>query len=96
LDKSSLYFKTMRFMERYQKGDSLDNLLPETFALVKGGARRLYGRTIEVCGHELSWNMIHYDVQFIDGIALHENRIAERATGEGKTLVATLPPTSTP
>jgi preprotein translocase subunit SecA len=91
LDEPSLCAKTMEFMERYQKGESLDSLLPEAFALVKEGARRLYGRTIEVCGHELLWNMIHYDVQLIGGIALHENRIAEMATGEGKTLVATLP-----
>ncbi|MDR2812939.1 MAG: preprotein translocase subunit SecA [Puniceicoccales bacterium] len=91
LEESQLYDKTMEFMGRYQRGESLDSLLPEAFALVKEGARRLFGRTIEVCGHEIEWNMIHYDVQLIGGIALHENRIAEMATGEGKTLVATLP-----
>ncbi|MDR2807277.1 MAG: preprotein translocase subunit SecA [Puniceicoccales bacterium] len=91
LDESQLCDKTMEFMERYQKGESLDQLLPEAFALVKEGARRLCGHTIEVCGHHIQWNMIHYDVQLIGGIALHENRIAEMATGEGKTLVATLP-----
>ncbi|MDR3317312.1 MAG: preprotein translocase subunit SecA [Puniceicoccales bacterium] len=91
LSEAQLYDKTAEFMERYQNGQSLDNLLPEAFALVKEGARRLYGQTIEVCGHDLIWNMIHYDVQLIGGIALHENRIAEMATGEGKTLVATLP-----
>ncbi|MDR1366958.1 MAG: preprotein translocase subunit SecA [Puniceicoccales bacterium] len=91
LEESQLCNKTIEFMERYRQGESLDSLLPEAFAIVKEGARRLFGRSIEVCGHELEWNMIHYDVQLIGGIALHENRIAEMATGEGKTLVATLP-----
>jgi preprotein translocase subunit SecA len=91
LKEAQLYDKTVEFMERYKKGESLNQLLPEAFALVREGARRLCGRTIEVCGHELEWNMVHYDVQLIGGIALHENRIAEMATGEGKTLVATLP-----
>jgi len=44
-----------------------------------------------VCDHELTWDMVHYDVQLIGGMALHEGKIAEMATGEGKTLVATLP-----
>jgi preprotein translocase subunit SecA len=91
LEEAQLCEKTMEFMERYKKGETLDQLLAEAFALVREGARRLLGRTIEVCGHELEWNMVHYDVQLIGGIALHENRIAEMATGEGKTLVATLP-----
>jgi preprotein translocase subunit SecA len=91
LEETQLCEKTMEFMGRYQRGESLDSLLPEAFALVKEGACRLFGRTIEVCGHEIEWNMIHYDVQLIGGIALHKNRIAEMATGEGKTLVATLP-----
>jgi hypothetical protein len=59
--------------------------------VVKNGARRLVGRKIIVCEHELEWNMVHFDVQLIGGIALHQGRIAEMATGEGKTLVATLP-----
>ncbi|MDR2371780.1 MAG: preprotein translocase subunit SecA [Puniceicoccales bacterium] len=91
LKEAQLCEKTMEFMGRCQRGESLDSLLPEAFALVKEGARRLFGHTVEVCGHEIEWNMIHYDVQLIGGIALHENRIAEMATGEGKTLVATLP-----
>jgi preprotein translocase subunit SecA len=91
LEEAQLCEKTMEFMGRYQRGEPLDSLLPEAFPLVKEGARRLFGRTIEVCGHGIEWNMIHYDVQLIGGIALHENRIAEMATGEGKTLVATLP-----
>ncbi|MDR0351180.1 MAG: preprotein translocase subunit SecA [Puniceicoccales bacterium] len=83
--------KTMEFMQRHRDGESLDSLLPEAFALVKNAARRLCGQKVEVCGHELEWNMIHYDVQLIGGIALHQRMIAEMATGEGKTLVATLP-----
>jgi preprotein translocase subunit SecA len=58
---------------------------------VREGARRLVGTQATVTGHELEWNMVHYDVQLIGGIQLHLGRIAEMATGEGKTLVATLP-----
>ena len=78
-------------MQRYQGGESLDALLPEAFATVKNAARRLCGQSYPVCDHDLEWNMVHYDVQFIGGIALHEKRIAEMATGEGKTLVSTCP-----
>ena len=69
----------------------LDEILPEAFATVREAARRLMGQTITVTGHDTEWNMIHYDVQLIGGIQLHLGRIAEMATGEGKTLVATLP-----
>ncbi len=69
----------------------LDGLLPEAFAAVKNAARRLVGQEITVVGQKMVWNMVHFDVQLIGGIALHENKIAEMATGEGKTLVATLP-----
>jgi preprotein translocase subunit SecA len=69
----------------------LDELLPEAFATVREGARRLVGTKVLVTGHELEWNMVHYDVQLMGGIQLHLGRIAEMATGEGKTLVATLP-----
>ncbi len=69
----------------------LGELLPEAFAVVKNSARRLYGKTFTVCEHDLVWDMIHFDVQLIGGIALHDNKICEMATGEGKTLVATLP-----
>jgi preprotein translocase subunit SecA len=68
----------------------LDAILPEAFAVVKNGARRLCGGTYDVCGHPLQWNMVHFDVQLIGGMVLHRGRIAEMATGEGKTLVATL------
>ncbi|MEO6210355.1 MAG: preprotein translocase subunit SecA [Gemmatimonadaceae bacterium] len=71
--------------------ESLDDILPEAFATAREGARRLLGTIAMVAGHETPWNMVHYDVQLIGGIQLHFGKIAEMATGEGKTLVATLP-----
>jgi len=91
LSDDELKAKTPALMERYKKGETLDQLLPEAFAVVKNAARRLCGTTAIVCDHELTWDMVHFDVQLIGGIALHRNKIAEMATGEGKTLVATLP-----
>lgn len=91
LSDEQLQAKTPEFMERYKNGESLDALLPEAFAVVKEGASRLCNKTFVVCDNEQTWNMVHYDVQMVGGIALHENKIAEMATGEGKTLVATLP-----
>jgi preprotein translocase subunit SecA len=69
----------------------LDEILPEAFAVVKNACRRLCGKEIIVREHPLKWEMIPFDVQLIGGYALHSGRIAEMATGEGKTLVATLP-----
>ncbi len=91
LTDEQLKAKTEEFKQRYANGESLDSLLPEAFAAVKNATRRLCGKKVEVCGHEIEWQMVHYDVQLIGGIALHQNKIAEMATGEGKTLVATLP-----
>ncbi len=71
--------------------DALEEILPEVFAVVKNAARRLCGTSWQVCDQPVTWNMIHFDVQLIGGMVLHRNRIAEMATGEGKTLVATLP-----
>jgi preprotein translocase subunit SecA len=71
--------------------EALDEILPEAFATVREAARRLCGTTATVTGHALTWDMVHYDVQLIGGVQLHLGRIAEMATGEGKTLVATLP-----
>ena len=70
-----------------------EEILPEAFAVVKNAARRLTERqeTFSVCDQPMTWNMVHFDVQLIGGIVLHRGRIAEMATGEGKTLVATLP-----
>lgn len=91
LSEEALKAKTVEFRRRIEEGAKLDDLLPEAFAVVKNGARRLCGKTFEVCGQEQLWEMVHYDVQLIGGIALHEGTIAEMSTGEGKTLVATLP-----
>ena len=70
---------------------TLDDLLPEVFATVREAARRLLGSDVVVTGHTLKWDMVPYDVQLIGGVVLHQGKIAEMATGEGKTLVATLP-----
>ncbi|MBO5775078.1 MAG: preprotein translocase subunit SecA [Kiritimatiellae bacterium] len=83
--------KTQEFRDRVSKGESLDSILPEAFALVKHACRRLVGTTAEVCGHTLTWNMVPFDVQLLGGIVLHQGKISEMQTGEGKTLVATLP-----
>ncbi len=91
LTDEQLQAKTEEFKKRHQDGEVLDDLLPEAYAVVKNAARRLCGREIEYVGTQDTWNMIHYDVQLIGGIALHQDCIAEMATGEGKTLVATLP-----
>ncbi|WP_420636181.1 preprotein translocase subunit SecA [Candidatus Palauibacter sp.] len=69
----------------------LDDILPEAFATVREACRRLLGAEILVTGNDMSWDMVPYDVQLIGGIVLHQGKIAEMATGEGKTLVATMP-----
>ncbi len=78
LDDAALRAKTDEFRQRIADGQSLDKLLPEAFAVVREASRRVLG-------------MRHYDVQMIGGIVLHQGKIAEMRTGEGKTLVATLP-----
>lgn len=78
LSDAQLAAKTLEFRQRLQKGESLDALLPEAFAVVREASRRVLG-------------MRHYDVQLIGGMVLHDGKIAEMKTGEGKTLVATLP-----
>jgi len=72
---------------------AMDEVMPEAFAAVKNACRRMFERKqkVMVRGHEIEWDMIPFDVQLIGGIALHSGKIAEMATGEGKTLVATLP-----
>src|SRR5215831_1882773 len=69
----------------------LNEILPEAFAVVKNACRRLCGTEVMVREHPLKWEMIPFDVQLIGGYSLHSGRISEMATGEGKTLVATLP-----
>ena len=63
----------------------------EIFAIIKDASRRLCGKKYNVMGQEVEWNMVHYDVQLIGGIVLHQGKISEMKTGEGKTLVSTLP-----
>ena len=70
---------------------SLDDILPEAYALVKEACRRLVGREVIVTGQKLVWDMVPYDVQMVGAITLHRGNAAEMATGEGKTLVATMP-----
>jgi preprotein translocase subunit SecA len=69
----------------------LDQMLPEVYAVVKSTCARLVGKTWTVAGNKTTWNMVPYDVQLMGGVVLHEGKIAEMATGEGKTLVAALP-----
>lgn len=113
--------KTAEFKERLQNGESLDDILPEAFALVKSACRRIHGREFvidklfaeeskaaqeelvkdekiseeaaakEAAQHKYVWRMIPFDVQLMGGIILHQGKIAEMKTGEGKTLVSTLP-----
>ena len=69
----------------------LDDKLVEVFAIVKESAKRLMGTTFTVMGQPMTWDMIHYDVQLMGGVVLHKGKISEMKTGEGKTLVSTLP-----
>jgi preprotein translocase subunit SecA len=91
LSDDELKAKTPEFKRRLAEGETVDDLLPEAFAAIKNTARRLLGSTFSVCEHDMVWDMVPFDVQLIGGIALHEGNIAEMMTGEGKTLVATLP-----
>lgn len=91
LTEEQLKAKTPEFKKRVADGESLDSILCEAFAVVKNACRRLCGTQREVCGHMLTWDMVPFDVQLIGGIVLHQGKIAEMQTGEGKTLVATLP-----
>jgi len=69
----------------------LDKILPEACAVVKNAARRLCGSEVLVNGHPQRWNMVHFDVQLLGGVAIHRGMISEMQTGEGKTLVGTIP-----
>ena len=91
LSDDELKAKTPEFRARLAKGETLDQILPEAYAAVKNACRRLVGRERQVCGHTLTWDMVPFDVQIMGGIVLHQGKIAEMQTGEGKTLVATFP-----
>lgn len=83
--------KTEDFERRLREGESPDHILPEAYALAKEAARRLVGKKWLVTGQTYEWDMIPFDVQLLGAIVLHQGKIAEMATGEGKTLVATMP-----
>src|SRR4030042_3051706 len=83
--------KTEEFKKRIANGETLDELMPEAFAAVKEACRRLVGKKWPVVEIETEWRMIPFDVQLIGAIVLHQGRIAEMKTGEGKTLVAPMP-----
>jgi preprotein translocase subunit SecA len=84
--------KTSEFKNRVQKDKvSLDEILPEAFGLVVAAMKRLVGKTWAVRGIDTKWNMVPFDVQLIGGMVLHQGKIAEMRTGEGKTLVAVMP-----
>ncbi len=91
LKEEDLLKKTEDFEQRLREGEDPDEIMPEAFALVKEACRRLVGKRWEVTGEVIEWNMIPFDVQLIGAIVLHQGKIAEMATGEGKTLVATMP-----
>jgi len=91
LSDEQLRAKTDEFKKRLADGETLDDILPEAYAAVKNACRRLVGKRWEVCGLETEWDMVPFDVQLIGAVVLHQGKIAEMATGEGKTLVATMP-----
>jgi len=91
LSDEDIKAKTGEFKQRIREGESLDALLPEAFAVVKHACKRMVGMEIEVKGKKMTWDMVPYDVQFVGGIILHQGKIAEMKTGEGKTLVAVAP-----
>ncbi|NOX88863.1 MAG: preprotein translocase subunit SecA [Calditrichaeota bacterium] len=91
LTDEELRGKTDEFRQRLKEGETVDDLLPEAFAVVKQACKRLLGKKWMVVGRETTWDMVPFDVQLIGGVVLHQGKIAEMATGEGKTLVATMP-----
>ncbi len=91
LSDEEIRSKTQEFKDRYQNGESLDQLLPEAFAVIKNVCRRMLGTQVHVSGYDQKWDMVPYDVQIIGAITLHKGCVAEMQTGEGKTLTAVLP-----
>ncbi len=91
LSDEELQNKTTEFRARLADEETLDDILPEAFAVVKDACRRLVGKKWFVTDQEITWDMVPFDVQLMGGVVLYQGKIAEMATGEGKTLVATLP-----
>lgn len=91
LTDSQLRDKTAEFKARLNKGETLDQIMAEAYAVVKNCCRRLCGTDVHVSGYDQKWDMVPYDVQLVGAIAMHKGAIAEMMTGEGKTLTAVLP-----
>ncbi len=91
LTDSDVKTKTAEFKKRLNEGETENDILPEAFGLVKEACRRMVGRSWMIDGRMQEWNMVPYDVQLMGAIVLSEGKIAEMATGEGKTLVALFP-----
>ncbi len=91
LSDEELKAKTAEFKSRIASGETVEQILPEAFAVVKAACRRMCGMEMDVSGYTQKWDMVPYDVQILGGIALHYGSIAEMMTGEGKTLTATMP-----
>jgi len=91
LTKEDLPKKTEEYRKRVADGESLEELLPEAFALVIRACQVLVGTTVHVAQRTEEWDMVPFDVQILGGIVLHQGNIAEMKTGEGKTLVCTMP-----
>jgi preprotein translocase subunit SecA len=91
LTEEQLRGKTDEFRARLAAGETVDDLMVEAFAVVKEACRRNVGRSWSVVGRETTWDMVPFDVQLLGALVLHQGKIAEMATGEGKTLVAVMP-----
>jgi preprotein translocase subunit SecA len=92
-EREDLYAKIDELNKQLDKQieEVLNEILPEAFAVVKDTCRRLVGQSWDVAGTKIVWDMVPFDVQLMGGVVLHKGKIAEMATGEGKTLVATMP-----
>ncbi len=90
LSDEKLRAKTTEFKKRLKEGETLDDIMPEAFAAVKNTCRRLMGKKWMAGGTEITWDMIPFDVQILGAVVLHQGKIAEMKTGEGKTLAAPL------
>lgn len=91
LSEEEIRAKAGEFKKRLAEGETLDDIMTEVFAVVKDVCRRLLGKKWPIMGHETVWDMVPYDCQLVGAVVLHHGKIAEMATGEGKSLVATMP-----
>jgi preprotein translocase subunit SecA len=91
LSDEQLRGKTDEFKQRLGDGETPDDIMTEAFAVVKETCRRLLGKKWTVIGHEITWDMVPFDCQLLGAIVLHQGKITEMITGEGKSLVSTMP-----